>query len=213
MMREAGGRKTTLEDYQERLNRVLLHIQQHLDEPLSLEAVAPAAEPTRIAVRPAFKETPMLKPEIRTRQEARCVFVRRTGRYEESAQDAWSAVCGFAFPRGLVGPGSQMVGISHDDPSITAEGKLRYDACITVDREVAPEGEVGVATIAGGKYAVFTHRGPYQRLSDSYREIYGAWIPSSGVKLRDVPGLEIYLNSPDQVKSEELLTEICVPIE
>ena len=38
-----GGRKATLEDYQERLNRVLLHIQQHLDEPLSLEVLARVA--------------------------------------------------------------------------------------------------------------------------------------------------------------------------
>ena len=295
MSNEAGGTKTTREDYQERLNRVRLHIQQHLDEPLSLPALArvacfspfhfhriftafvgesvgehtrrlrlelaahrlactarPVTEialsagyetaaafnkafrrrfrttPTafrrlrnaaevlkrsREAARPPLEETTMLKPHIQTRPQTRCVFVRRTGKYDHSAGEAWRAVCGFAFPRGLVGPGSQMIGISHDDPQITAEDQLRYDACITVDREVAPEGEVGVTTIAGGKYAVFTHQGPYERLSDTYREIFGAWLPGSGTRLREVPSFEIYLNSPDQVKPEELRTEICIPIE
>jgi AraC family transcriptional regulator len=294
MTGETGGRKSTREDYRERLNRVVLHIQQHLDEPLSLEAVAriacfspfhfhrifaafvgetvgehtrrlrlelaahrlahtrrtvtdiahaagyetsaafnrafrrhfhttptafrrlraatPAPEPARASVYPSLQETAMLKPEIRTRQETRCVFVRRTGRYEESAAGAWSAVCGFAFPRGLVAEGAQMIGISHDDPQITAEDKLRYDACISVGSDVTPEGEVGVTTIAGGKYAVFTHAGSYQGLADTYREIYSTWLPSSGVELRDAPCLEVYFNSPDRVKPEELRTEICIPI-
>jgi AraC family transcriptional regulator len=177
-----------------------------------LRAATPAPEPGRVAANLTFEEAAMLKPEIRIRPETRCVFVRRTGRYEESAKGAWEAVCGFAFPRGLVGEGAQMIGISHDDPQITAEDKLRYDACITVDRDVTPEGEVGVTTIAGGRYAVFTHAGGYDGLSGTYRQIYGAWLPASGAKLRDVPCFEVYLNSPDRVKPEDLRTEICIPI-
>jgi hypothetical protein len=38
-----------------------------------------------------------------------------------------------AFTRGLVDPGAQFIGISRDDPKITAADQLRYDACITVD--------------------------------------------------------------------------------
>jgi AraC family transcriptional regulator len=295
MNNDAAGRKSTAEDYQERLNRVLLHIQEHLDEPLGLEAVArvaclspfhfhrifsafvgetlgehvrrlrlewaahhlahtrrsvtdialaagyeapaafdkafrrhfhttptdfrglraaaPVPRAARVAARPVPMEAAMLKPEIRTRDEVKCVFVRRTGSYEDSARQAWEAVCRFAFPRGLVGPGSQMIGVSRDDPQVTAPDQLRYDACITVGRDVAPEGEVGVTTIAGGKYAVFVHQGPYEEFTRTYQEIYGGWLPASGMRLRDVPGLEIYLNSPGQVKPEELRTEICVPVE
>ncbi len=106
-----------------------------------------------------------MKPEIRTREETTVVYARRIGDYNQSAQEAWGAVCAFAGPRGLIGPQSEFIGLSHDDPSITPAEKLRYDACITVDREVKPEGDIGVQTIGGGTFAVFVHEGPYSDLS------------------------------------------------
>ena len=154
-----------------------------------------------------------MQPEIRTRPEMKVIFVRRTGNYSKAAAEAWPAICRFAFSHRLVGRDAEFIGISHDDPDITAEDKLRYDASITVAREVKPEGEIGVKTLAGGTYAVFLHQGPYENLHKTYREIYGGWLPSSGKQLRDVPCFEIYLNDPQRTKPENLKTEICVPIQ
>ena len=64
--------------------------------------------------------------------------------------------------RGLLGPGMKMFGIVHDDPDVTPEDKIRYDAAVAVSRPVSPEGEFGVMELAGGRYAVATHRGPYE---------------------------------------------------
>ncbi len=282
----------TLQDHQERLNRVLAFIQDHLDESLTLDALAKVAcyspfhfhrvfaafvgesvsahlrrirlehaahrlrhtkrSVTDIALqagfetpasfnkafRQHFRTTPsrfrarktdvdtrpkpfrliitqeaVMQPEIRTRSEKTVLFVRRVGKYHDAATDAWSTVCGYAFPRGLVGKGAEFIGVGHDDPSITPENKLRYDACITVDRPVKPEGEVGVTTLKGGTYAVFLHQGPYENLNRTYQSIYRDWLPGSGRKLRDCACFEIYLNDPQRTKPENLRTEICVPIE
>jgi len=154
----------------------------------------------------------IMKPEIRTVPERTLIFVRRTGDYGTSSSGAWSAICGYAFPRGLVGPGAQFIGMSHDDPTITPSDQLRYDACITVDRPVTPEGEVGVRTLPAGRIAVFLHKGPYEELSKTYEAIYGSWLPASGAELAERPNYEIYLNMPGETAPEELLTEICLPL-
>lgn len=154
-----------------------------------------------------------MTPEIRTIDPLPVLFVRRTGPYYQAAGEAFGVLCQFAGPRGLLGPASRMIGISHDDPHVTEESKFRYDACVTIDREVTPEGEVGLKSVAGGKYAVFLHAGAYEGFQQTYDQIFKAWLPSSGEKLREEPCFEVYLNSPDQVKPEDLRTEIWLPLQ
>ena len=108
---------------------------------------------------------------------------------------------------------TKVIGIPHDCPGITEPDRLRYDACITIEGDAKPEGEVGVQTLAGGKYAVFLHNGSYTKLGGTYGEIFAGWLPSSGEGLRDLPCFEVYLNrDPRRRKPENLRTEIYVPI-
>jgi AraC family transcriptional regulator len=162
--------------------------------------------------RPGRRTKPM-KCEMRTLPEQQVLFVRKTGRYDKAAAEAWSALMHFAYSRRLMKKDTKGIGISHDSPDITPEEKIRYDACITFTGAVKPEGEVGLQTIAGGRYAVFLHKGPYKNFSKTYNYIMAQWYPESGKKFRDLPCFEIYLNrDPRRTKPENLRTEIFVPI-
>ena len=161
----------------------------------------------------AMENLKSLNPKIKTRKPQKAIFVQALGSYDESAGKAWDRVCEFAKQKKLFGFSTEFLGISHDDPKVTEAAKLRYEACIAVSKEVKPEGDVGVREIAGGKYAVFTHKGPYEKFINSYNYIYGRWLPENGIVLRDVPGFEKYLNTPQKTKPEKLLTEIWVPIQ
>jgi AraC family transcriptional regulator len=77
---------------------------------------------------------------------------------------------------------------------------------------VQPEGEFGVAQIPGGRYATFTHRGPYEKLGSTYQRFFGGWLPKSGNEVRDLESFEEYLNSPMTARPEDLLTRIYVPL-
>ncbi len=154
-----------------------------------------------------------MKPEIKERPDVKVLYVRRTGKYSQSAEQAWKALCAFAGPKGLLTGQTEFIGVSHDDPAVTPEDKLRYEACITLEREVKPEGEVGVQTLPGGRYAVFTHRGPYDGLNETYRHIYGQWLPESGEQLRDESCFEKYLNDCSNTPPEDLVTEIFIPLQ
>ena len=56
----------------------------------------------------------------------------------------WGRLCQWAGMRGLFGPDTQCFGVCYDDPEITPPDKIRYDACLTVNRPVEAEGDVGV---------------------------------------------------------------------
>jgi AraC family transcriptional regulator len=114
---------------------------------------------------------------------------------------------------GWLGGGCRFIGISHDDPEITPSGRIRYDACVTVDDSFVPEGEIGVQIIAGGDFARATHAGPYENLKQTYGRLMGQWLPRSGRRLGDAPCLEFYLNDPGGTPPAELLTDVYAPLE
>lgn len=154
-----------------------------------------------------------MQPEIRFLEDQKVLFVRRTGRYDVAASEAWKTLMKHAFWRMFLSRDTRIIGISHDDPEVTEADKLRYDACMTIKRDVKPRGELGVQIIPGGKYAVFVHKGPYDRLNETYDQIYAAWLPKSPYRLRDTPCFERYLKDPRRTKPENLETEIYVPIQ
>lgn len=153
-----------------------------------------------------------MKTKIVKRQPTMVAFVRHIGPYAECGE-AWGKLCAWAGRRGLLGPQTVNIGISYDDPEVTPPEKIRYDACVTVDDSVEPEGEVGVQTLRGGEYAVTTHRGPYEKLAETYGWIFGKWAPKSGRVVSSAPCLEVYLNDPHRTPPDQLRTEVCVPLE
>ena len=156
--------------------------------------------------------TPPLEVRIDRLEPMRVAFIRHAGPYAEVGA-TWGRLMGWAWPRGLCGPQTRMLGICHDDPEITPPEKLRYDAAITIVTPIEPQGEVGVQELQGGEYAVAMHRGPYERLGETYAQVCGQWLPSCGRELRSAPALEAYLNSPQMCAPADLLTRVCVPLE
>jgi AraC family transcriptional regulator len=157
-------------------------------------------------------ETKNLKPKIKIIKEKKVIYTRATGAYNESAKNAWDKVCSFAQKNHLFGFGTEFIGISYDDPTITEAENLRYEACICVSKQINAEGEIGVKTIERGKYAIFLHEGPYENFIKTYNYIFGQWLPANNIELRDIPCYEKYLNQPEKTKPQKLKTEIYVPI-
>lgn len=143
--------------------------------------------------------------------EQRVAYIRHNGPYEEVGP-TWQKLMSWAWPRGLVGPQSKSLGVSYDDPDVTAPEKIRYDACVTVGPDVEAEGDVQVQTIAGGCYAKAVHTGPYESFSDTYVRILGQELPRLGYEPRSEPCVELYLNNPQSTPPEKLVTEIFVPV-
>jgi len=161
-----------------------------------------------------FDETgaAIMNVRIETLPDRKIIKVRQTGPYAESASKAWKTLCSWAAPRRLFGPTTLFIGFGLDDPSITAPEALRYDAAITVEADIDVEPPVAAETLPGGDYAIILHKGPYEKLEDTYKRIMGQWLPQSGYEFRGTQTFEVYRNNPETTPPEELLTDVHVPL-
>ena len=145
------------------------------------------------------------------RRPVRVAFMRHIGPYDEVGE-TWDKLLPLLGKDGLLAGDTQLIGICHDDPEVTPKHKIRYDACVSVDADFQPSGDVGVQTIPGGDYAMTTHFGPYSRLGKTYMKLLGQWLPRSGRELASSPCFEIYLNDPQSTEPVDLLTDIYAPL-
>lgn len=158
------------------------------------------------------KGNKMLEPKFIEIEPIEVLYVRKTGAYMQSADEAWKAMVSFVSDNKLFENAVARYGISHDNPSIIEENNLRYDACLELNKNVKPKNEVSKKQIAGGKYALFMHKGDLSLIGETFKDI-GDWIIESGVELRDEPSFQKYLDlDPTGIKVEDLRTELFVPI-
>ena len=156
----------------------------------------------------------MIEPDkIETIKDEAIFFIRKTGSYTKSPNDAWRAMREFIATNQLNNEGLRFFGISLDNPQITAEDKLRYDAAILVTT-IKEKGEAGERVLKGGKYAVFTHKGRYANLEKTFVQIFNKWLPASKEKLDESrDSFCEYINMENiKTKPQELNTKIYIPI-
>ena len=161
--------------------------------------------------KPIKKGASKMDVRIEEVKPMRVAFVRHVGPYSEAGQ-AWQKLMQWAGSKGVLFSGPTMLGVVHDDPSITPAARIRYDACLVMSQSFEAVGEIGEQTISGGTYAVTTHRGPYEKLSETYDRFYGEWLPASGREPKAAPGFEIYRNSPYDTLPESLVTDLYMPL-
>lgn len=124
----------------------------------------------------------------------------------------WETLFVNAQDHQLINFQSQFFGINWDDPEITPNEKVRYDACISIQNSAEIKKAFSKKTIRGGKYLCFLYKGDYQNLGLVYDQIFKEWIIKMDYDLREEPVFEQYINNKDITPKEDLLTEIFVPI-
>lgn len=128
-----------------------------------------------------LKELSMIRPDKIEKflPDMNLLFVRRYGNYTQSPSLAWQAMNDFINENHLDPSKVRYFGIAHDDPEVTCEDKLRYDAAILAPKGIKEKGEVGRKMLKGGKYAIFTHHGSYDGLEEAFNRIFLKWLPDS----------------------------------
>jgi AraC family transcriptional regulator len=139
-------------------------------------------------------------------------YVHHVGPYDECGK-AWETLCTWAGPQGLIRPDTMFIGLSYDDPDVTPLEKIRYDACLRIDTDIDPEGDIGMQSIEAATYAMTTYFGPYDQFSKTYAQLCGQWIPAHGYEIASRPSIEVYQNSPEDTEPEDLITDVHVPLD
>jgi AraC family transcriptional regulator len=163
-----------------------------------------------------IKELPMIKPDKieKSLPDLHLFFIRRYGNYTQSPWTAWQAMTNFINENHLDRSKIRYFGISHDDPEVTNEDKLRYDAAILAPRGSTEKGEVGKQTLRGGKYAIFTHQGAYVGLEEAFNRIFLKWLPDSKETFDESRAVFCEYFNMEYVKTdpEKLITKLYIPL-
>jgi AraC family transcriptional regulator len=147
---------------------------------------------------------------IETVAPLRAAFIRHVGPYDQ-VRPAFERLAVWAAAHASnIAP--LFLGLAHDNPRITPAAQLRFDCCVEVSANVRGESDVGVTEVCGGEYATAVHRGPFDRLAETYTWLVLDFMPREGRSMRKAPCIEIYLTPPERTPPAELLTEVLVPV-
>jgi AraC family transcriptional regulator len=152
-----------------------------------------------------------MNAEVRELPEYHVAYVRKLGAYgKETCEQAFGELMQWAGPKGLLNSGV-MLGVYWDNPEVTPAEKCRTDACVSVPKGTAPEGQVALQTILGGPYAV-CH---FEIKADSFQQAWEdafAWVVNGGYECADQPCYERYYNNAADDPDGIWIFDICVPL-
>lgn len=80
-----------------------------------------------------------------------------------------------------------------------------------VTKEYPDKDEIKTSKIPAEKVVSCVHKGPYKKMKPTYKAMH-QWIKKEGYKTTGV-AIEFYYNSPNEVSTKDLLTEIQLPIQ
>ena len=142
--------------------------------------------------------------------EMHLIYCRHTGPYHLIGK-AYERLMAWAGPKGLLTPDVKTMTVYHDDPNITIIEKLRQSACITVSKDIKPEGEFGSMKTPAGLYAVGRFEISVNEFEPAWNAVC-AWLIQS--KYQPVNGLpyELYHNNHEEHPEGKFVLDICVPV-
>lgn len=153
----------------------------------------------------------MYPVQTRNKMPRRLAALPHSGSFEEIGC-TFGQVCQILEERGLLASAGCMVGIYWDNPVLTPAGKLRSHGAIHVPDDMAIDPPLEELHLSGGRHAVLRYTGSYSGLADAYRYLFTRWLPENREIQGEGPVLEIYRNASMDTPSDQLVTEICVPL-
>ena len=165
----------------------------------------PTSSPLSSRIQKMHTVTLQTLPDIQT------AAVLHTGSYMQIGR-AFEQLFNWAATQDILQADTNYYGIYFNDPAAVAEDQLKSMAAFSTDLPHINHPNIENYVIKGGKYGVLCHTGPYSELENSYRWLYGIWLPENGHEIADLPCYEQYLNNPREVAPSELKTNIYIPL-
>ena len=131
---------------------------------------------------------------------------------DKKTYDGWADLLAFSYQNGIINSETKFIAVQWDDPTITEERNIRYDACVSICTELSDLNKYSIKQLNGGKYLCVLYKGDYVYLPDVYNQIFREYIFKQNYRLRKDPIFEEFLNSINDTKKKDLLTTIHIPI-
>lgn len=110
------------------------------------------------------------EPQYIKRAEQTVLFLRKKGDYRETVSASIQECRKQLAPQKA--QAITCYGMALDDPALICRDNCRFDLCISLPPSTPYQGLWGRKILEGGKYAVFTHEGPFYELEEVFTGIF-----------------------------------------
>ena len=157
------------------------------------------------------------QPHIEELAERNVAFVSYTGNYIGNSQlfaELFGKLCGWAGPKGLIGPEAVFLSSYQDDPRVTPPDELQLDVCMSIPEGTEVDSDIQKKTLPGGRYVVMQAE---LTGSEEYGPAWAAvvdWMEENK-QIVDMsrPSYEIYLNNPEEHPEKHHILNICMSVQ
>lgn len=101
--------------------------------------------------------------------------------------------------------------IYHDNPNVTQTSKLRFSACVTINKNINTDGEIRQLTLQKGIYAVGHFEIKAEEISKAWKSMC-IWVIENGYEFRDGDYFEMYHNDHTTHPEQKFIIDICIPL-
>lgn len=153
------------------------------------------------------------KVRIQRLESITVAFIRHLGAYTDADVGAFDTLIAWAMATGRYKGENWLLGIGHDDPTVTPPAKVRFDACLQVNEAFSPAGVIGCQRLPAGDYAAITYVGPYgSAMYGAYAAIFAYMQSRPDYTLLGLPAMEIYRTTRVNPNYALNHTEILLPV-
>jgi effector-binding domain-containing protein len=136
------------------------------------------------------------------------LVVRTRGTTDTSMERMWEAWT--ALTRHIEATGAQVVGPPFEYYPELIEGEYPFVVGVPVAEGAAPGNEVILEELPSVEAATLLYKGPYDAMLPSWERLK-EWVAAHRRRPGGAPR-EVYLNDPNEVEEDELLTELVIPL-
>ncbi len=153
------------------------------------------------------------EPSVKEVPAQRVLSRRGTGTYGETIPRMIGEVCGALAPRNGRDPAFRAAGpimtIYHDNEYREQDADLEV-ALPVAGRVEIEDPALEIRTLPATRVVSVLYTGPYEGISSAHEAVFGA-VRALGLEWTG-PAREIYLNDPNRVREEGLMTEVQYPV-
>ncbi len=125
----------------------------------------------------------------------------------------WDELFAFADAHGVEYSPDLLVGITHDDPYVTDERRIRFDACLPVPAPMPVSHPIAYRYQPPGLCVVRRHHGGMEEIAKTFAYIGVEWLPSENYCLQAGAPFEVYSCRQVDGRLERSSTDAYVPLE
>lgn len=194
---------------------VMRAYRESVDDTMVSATFAGFTDETPLTLRFNMRKDPVM---VETTPPRHLIFVRHHGfenlLAERSFLGLWDDLFAHADAQNIEYSSSTLLGITHDDPYVTEERKIRFDACVPVSGPVRASHPIGYRYLPAGLCVVRRHTGGLEEIARTFANIGVDWLPSGDYWVGAGAPFELYTckQAADGTR-ERIRTDAYVPLE